>query len=93
MVEKLRAVLRFPAHKCGLYLTHNTHKDAYETVAEWAADREVRGYSADWVSDEQRDLAFASDEVWELQWYPDTPIGSYSLCAADLDVLLAAACE
>lgn len=27
--------MNFPPHKCGLYLTHNEHRDHYKTVAEW----------------------------------------------------------
>jgi hypothetical protein len=80
--------MNFPRHDASLHLTHNQHKAYYMTVAE--IDREQ---DYDWVSEEQKQKAIATGDYWELQWYPDTPTGSYSLCAADLDVLLAAACE
>jgi hypothetical protein len=46
-----------------------------------------------WVSPEQKQKAIDTNECWELHWYPDTPVGSYTLLAAELDVLLAAANE
>jgi hypothetical protein len=78
----------FPPHKGSLHLTHNDHRNNYETVEQWAGyNRE----SHDWVSEEQKAKAIATDSVWVLQWYPDTPVGSHALVAADLDVLLHAA--
>lgn len=75
-----------PAHKCGLYLTHNEHRDVYESVDDF--------YRAeDFVSPEAFARAFATDEVWSLQWYPDTPIGSYTICAPTLGELIEAVKE
>lgn len=76
---------KFPRHECGLFLTHNEHRNYYETI-EQMYDRD--GINDGWVSEEQRLKAIREDNVWELQWYPDTPIGSYCLLACDLDVLL-----
>jgi len=77
---------RFPRHDAGLYLTHNEHRDVYESVEQYHA-----GSDDKWVSEEQRQKAIAENNVWRLQWYPDTPIGFYELLACDLDVLLEAA--
>jgi len=69
-----------PKHKCGLYLTHNEHRDMYETIEEhYDCD--------DFVSPEELKKAIAEDSVWVLQWYPDTPIGSYSILASSLEAL------
>lgn len=41
-----------------------------------AADMVARSpetFDKDWVSDELRELALATNCVWSLQWYPDTP--------------------
>lgn len=85
--------MNFPNHKASLTLTHNDHKDVYETVAQFI-EKEQHGYTAEcWVSDEQKQKAINNNDCWTIQWYPDTPIGFYILAAADLDVLLAAACE
>lgn len=79
----------FPRHDGGLSLEHNPHLGARESLAGY-----IRSFDDDeWVSAEQREKAVATDSLWVLQWYPDTPIGSCVLCAADLDVLLAAAKE
>ena len=70
----------FPKHKCGLYLTHNDHRNVYETIEEH--------YDChDFVSPEELKKAIAEDSVWVLQWYPDTPIGSYSILASSLEAL------
>lgn len=83
--------IKFPRHAAGLHLTHNDHKSVYETVAQSIEDGR---YDSDaFVSDEQREKAIATNECWELHWYPDTPVGFCVLLAADLDVLMAAALE
>jgi hypothetical protein len=78
-------MIDFPRHDCSLTLTHNGHKDAYETVAQ-AIDGMYR--NAQWVNFEQREKAIATNECWHLVWYPDTPVGQHSVLAADLDILL-----
>ncbi len=82
----------FPPHKAALYLSHNEHRSYYETVEQWASRAEPGG-EPDWVSPEQRAKAIATDSVWDLQWYPETPIGFCRLLACDLGVLLEAARE
>ena len=82
----------FPKHDASLILTHNDHKSYYKTVAQ-AVEENDHGYRDDnWVSPEQKQKAIDTNKCWMLQWYPDTPRGFYILSAADLDVLLAAAC-
>jgi len=80
--------MKFPEHKAGLYLTHNQHRDIYLTVEQWEADYDMADY---WVSDSERALAVATDSVWELQWYPETPVGFYLVMAASLEAVLEAA--
>ncbi len=78
----------FPKHKCGLYLTHNAHKDIYESIVHWAADNLEED---DWVCEEEKIFALAADEVWVLQWYPNTPIGFCKLAGYNLWAVLEAA--
>lgn len=85
--------MKFPEHKVSLTLTHNEHKSYYSTVAQAIEDGDFGYEDAHWVSVEQREKAIATGECWTLHWYPETPIGSCLLSAADLDVLLAVACE
>lgn len=79
--------MKWPAHKGALHLTHNPHKSNYETVEEYMVIREFD--ETDWVSPEQRAAAIAGDTLWELQWYPNTPVGFNIVCGADLDAVLA----
>lgn len=76
--------MKLPPHKCGLFLTHNEHRDYYEPVTKWIAEHEY-----DWPSDEAKARALATDEVWVLQWYPETPIGFNLVAAPTLEELLA----
>lgn len=81
--------MKWPPHKASLHLNHNPHLAYYHTVAEEIADE---GHGMDeWVSEEQKQKAIATNECWMLQWYPETPVGFCTLAAADLDVLLEAA--
>lgn len=77
-------MILLPEHKCSLSLVHNEHRDYYQTVEQWASNRE----GMEWVSEEQRLKAIAEDNVWTIIWYPNTPIGSEWLAAYDLEVLL-----
>jgi hypothetical protein len=83
-----------PAHKCGLYLEHNACRDAHQTVEKWLeSEQDWNGDPNSWKSDEQRQRAIATNEVWTLQWYPETPIGSHTIAAPTIDELLQFASE
>jgi hypothetical protein len=71
-----------PKHAAGLYITHNDHKNIYYTIEDHYSidDRE-------WVSLEEKRKAIELDSVWELHWYPDTPIGSYKVAASSLEAI------
>ncbi len=74
----------FPRHDITLYLTHNQHRSYYQTIEEYVSDMNLDN----WINEEEKTAALASQDFWELQWYPDTPIGSYCLLAHNLDNLL-----
>lgn len=76
-------VVNLPAHKCGLYLTHNEHLDYYEKLADFIATRQ--GLADDFESPAQLERAVATDECWVLQWYPDTPVGFNRVAAPTLE--------
>jgi hypothetical protein len=77
--------MKFPEHKCGLYLSHNPHRDVYEGPQGYYPDAE------DFVSPEDRQKCFDTDDIWELQWYPDTPIGFYRVIGSSLELVMAEA--
>jgi hypothetical protein len=72
-----------PKHAAALFLTHNDHKSVYESVEDHFGHLDDGG----WVSPEERLKAIELDSVWELQWYPDTPIGSYYVAASSLEAI------
>ena len=76
-------VALLPDHKCGLFITHNEHRDYYQTVEQFFEDRDAH-------PDEIIDLPamIAADEVWEVQVYPHTPIGSYVVYGPTLEACL-----
>jgi hypothetical protein len=82
--------MKFPEHKCGLQLSHNQHKDYYQTIDQYVAEQ------PDYFPfRNSEDLArcVSTNEIWELQWYPDTPIGFYRSVAPTLEECLAHALE
>jgi len=69
-----------PEHKCGLYLTHNEHRDVYETIENYYE-------GDDFISLEEWREALAKDSVWVLHWYPNTPIGFNRIAASTLEAI------
>lgn len=82
--------MKFPEHKCGLFLSHNEHRDYYEKVGQRITDLELEG---DFESPEAMARSIATDELWVLQWYPDTPVGFYRVAAPTLEEVLKLANE
>lgn len=80
--------IQLPDHKCGLYLTHNEHRDYYDKLDQFIADHNLAG---DFKSPEALQRALDTDECWVLQWYPNTPVGFFRVAAPTLDEVLALA--
>lgn len=73
--------------KCGVFLIVNEHRDYYETPQErldWYASLE----SPPEITDEVRAGILATGNIVDLQFYPDTPVGSYQIVHYDLDEAL-----
>jgi hypothetical protein len=82
--------MNFPKHKCGLYLTHNEHKDRYQNVKQFIDDHQIR----DEFKDKNAiDRAIAADEIWSLQWYPNTPVGFIKVSAPTFEEVISLALE
>lgn len=71
-----------PRH-ISLRLEHNPHRTNYETVPEY-----IEHLDLPWVNDAEKAASIASDEMWEMTWYPNTPVGFLSCAAFNLDALL-----
>ncbi len=82
-MNKFQAIL--DRCKCGVFLTVNEHRDYYESASDFLVNRDEK------LPSEQPEL-FARmvelDTVICLQFYPDTPIGSYVIWHHDLDAAL-----
>jgi hypothetical protein len=76
-----------PKHDGGLILQHNDHRTIYQSAEEWIEDNSKRDISIIWVSEKEKQLAIENDSIWLLQWYPDTPVGFYCVCASTLGAL------
>lgn len=77
---------KFPSHKASLLLSHNDHRNYYETVSDF--------YELDhFETEEDFKKCIENDDVWQLTWYPSTPIGSYSICGSSLERVLERAKE
>ena len=84
--------MKLPKHKAGLYITHNQHKDYYETVEQHVLEY-ISMDKDDFVSPEDYQKCIDTDELWELQWYPETPVGFHKVCGSTLEVVLQKALE
>jgi hypothetical protein len=80
-------MIQLPAHKCSLSIEHNPHRDYYETLT----DHIEGAGSMNWANDEAKQRAIDTDEIWIIQWYPETPVGCYVVAAPTLEEALALA--
>lgn len=79
--------------KCGIYLTINKHRDYYETVEQAVdeineMDKNNNGHHADYepeISEELKSRLIGTNCIYELQFYPDTPIGFYTVYGSTLE--------
>lgn len=76
-------MINFPKH-ISLTLHHNPHTGYYETAEEYLS----RPFEQEIKCEEHYDRMIDTNEIWELFWHPDTPIGSFSYVAPTLEELL-----
>lgn len=73
--------------KCGVFLTVNEHRDYYNTAAK--ALEAAKGYECPpTIEPDVEAKMIENDTIVVLQFYPDTPIGSYEVWHYDLDAAL-----
>ena len=77
--------MKLPKHNCSLTLEHNPHKESYDDLDRYLIEQELYDEFKD---DASREESLVTDELWILHWYPDTPVGFYTVCAPTLDKLL-----
>jgi hypothetical protein len=84
-MDKLQKLLSLC--KCGVYVTVNEHRDVYES-ATTALDDAAGHVSPPHIPDDVRAKMIELDTIVQVQFYPVTPIGSYSIWHYDLDAAL-----
>lgn len=83
--DKLKIIL--DKCKASVHLGVNEHKSYYEPVEDYIAQRE------DVIDADILNKIIETDNLIELQLYPDTPIGFYKIYHYDLDKALDEALE
>lgn len=85
--SKLLGLLNKPG--MNILIDYNYCTSFYRTVAEAVEEGDIDEDS--WVSPEEKALAIELNSVWRLTWYPDTPVGFYSVSASSLEAAMLAA--
>lgn len=84
--EKLKEIMR--RCRCGVHLSVNDHRDIYQTVRKTLDDLACCNNDEPVVEPDVLAVMVARDTIVDLQFYPDTPVGSYSIYHYDLDAAL-----
>lgn len=84
----VEAVLRglLSGQHASLSLSFNDHASNYVSAAQWLDEPSYP--KGKFVSPDEKAKARATNCIWELQWYPDTPVGFYRIAASSLTALL-----
>lgn len=90
--DKLKLLLE--RCKCGVYITVNEHRDIYQSAVDKLA--ELREHEPDGDLEIEKDIEVKMVElntIINIHFYPDTPIGFYSIYHYDIDMALCQALE
>lgn len=80
-------MIPFPRHEGSLMLEHNPNKDSYQTVGQYLEHLGDQ-FQHQWKDEEAEQRAIEINELWTLDWCPDTPVGSCAVAASTLEELL-----
>lgn len=78
--------------KYGVFLTVNEHRDYYRTVEQKLNELSTAENISE-ISNEIKQKMIETNTIIELQFYPNTPIGSYILLHYDIEKILEEAIE
>lgn len=87
--------------KCGVFLTVNEHRDYYMSVEDRIKEINENDYSANGhhedyepeIDDELKYRLVKADCIYDLHFYPDTPVGSYQVYGTSLQEVINRALE
>jgi len=71
-----------PPHAVSCLIHHNPHRELYQSVEQYTEDADA------WVSEDERQRSIDTDELWELRWYPDTPVSFHRRHASTLQSVM-----
>ncbi len=74
--------MQLPEHKAALTISHNEHKNSYESVAQHL---EMLPDFYQFPNDEEKQKCIDTNELWSIQWYPKTPGGFFCVAASTLE--------
>jgi len=80
--------MKFPKHDISLDISHNECRLNYQTVEQYLENPFGEPV---FETPEERQEAIDTNEIWVIQWYPDTPIGFYWVAATTFEGALALA--
>ena len=80
-MDKLKELLS--RCKCGVYVSVNEHRDMYESVEDHLSHRDIEDVESDVFK-----KMIETNTIIHIQYYPDTPIGFYSVYHYDLNMAL-----
>lgn len=84
-VERMNLTIKLPKH-INLTIEHNPHATNYQTVSQYLNLPNVDDDSFE--TNETKQKCIKTGEIWELRWYPDTPVGSCRIIFDSLERLL-----
>ena len=87
-IDKLKQLLA--NCKCGVFLTINEHRDYYDTAEDAINEAKTQECPPE-IEPSVAERMIETNTVIRLQFYPDTPIGSYEIWHYDIDAALDAA--
>jgi hypothetical protein len=87
--DKLLKLINFC--KCSVYVEVNDHKSFYESVENYLEERHLECLNE--TDKDVLDKIYETDNLVYIQFYPNTPIGFYSILHYDLDKALDLALE
>lgn len=81
--------MNLPDYKVSILISHNAHKGVYETVEDSINYMELT--EDDFLFPEDMETCKKTNSLWEVHWYPNTPIGFYVAFGSTLEYALAKA--
>lgn len=70
--------IKWPEHKASMSIDHNEHIGFSRDIEDYVEEEHIVDC---FISDEDKQRCIELNEIWEIQWYPRTPL-SYSMVAA-----------